>query len=105
MHEAEKRMIAIEVKMEALATLQFELKHFGLSIAAHEIRAAGLHTTKDRNQTCVDPILERNLFGFIFFAQIGESQIAERPAASTGNLSVEAARIRAVIPVVKDLKS
>src|SRR5207249_10166306 len=50
-HEAEKRMIAIEVKMEALATLQFELKHFGLSIAAHEISAAGLHTTKDRNQT------------------------------------------------------
>ncbi|HZD07332.1 MAG TPA: hypothetical protein VE176_03735 [Candidatus Limnocylindrales bacterium] len=50
MHEAEKWMVLIEVKMEAFAALQFELKHFTLSIAAHEISAARLHAAKDGNQ-------------------------------------------------------
>ena len=85
MHEAEERMVLIEVKMEALAALQFELKHFGLSIPAHEISAAGLHTAKDRDQSRVDSILERDLFGFVLFAQIGRSQIAKRPTGRTRN--------------------
>jgi predicted DNA-binding protein (UPF0251 family) len=47
MHEAEKRMISIEVKMEAFAPLQFELQHFSLSIAPHEVSAARLHASKN----------------------------------------------------------
>jgi len=70
MHEAEKWMISIEVKMEAFASLQLELQHFALSIAPHEVSAARLHASKNGDQARLNPILQRDLFSFFLFAQV-----------------------------------
>jgi hypothetical protein len=62
--------VVVKIEMAALAGLHLKLYHFGLTVAAHPERLAGLDGVQDANQSLCDAILERDLTGYLFFAAL-----------------------------------
>src|SRR5215471_7330120 len=79
-HEAELRMQLVEIEMLAPAALEFEFQFFSLAIAAQEISPAGLHTSKNPNQSLFQPIVFDKFPHQRFLARVARGQITKRPS-------------------------
>src|SRR5215471_14152690 len=79
-HEAELRMQLVEIEMLASAALELEFQFFGLAVAAQEISPAGLHTSKNPNQSLLQSVLFDKFPNQRFLARVTRGQITKRPS-------------------------
>ena len=83
-HEPKMRVLKIEVKMQALAHLQAELKPRTLWLAPDAVGLTGLDALEDANQPFLDSVFAGDLPGDVLFARPTRANVNDRAGEFLG---------------------